>query len=96
MEKRKGIRFESWNDEKGETVRSNGIFWYGYNTIKQASTADKGTREAGGSELMSVAQEGAGAGHTFQLASPSALAGSGRAAVATQKRPVAQRPRLQG
>lgn len=45
---------------------------------------------------MSVAQGEAGAGHTFQLASPNALAGGGRAAVATQKRPGTQRPRLQG
>lgn len=35
-----------------------GLFWYGSNTIKQASKADKGTWEAGGNEVMSVAQEG--------------------------------------
>jgi hypothetical protein len=39
--------------------------------------------ETGGNEVMSVAQE-AGAGLTFQLATPNALAGGGgRAAVAT-------------
>lgn len=76
-----------------------GLFWYGNNTIKQAGKADKGAWEAGGNELMSVAQEGGRGGSYLppgQLASPIALAGGGRAAVATKKRPVAQRPRLQG
>lgn len=58
---------------KEEQVKSNGIFWYGYSTIKQAGKADKGTREAGGNELMSVAQDGGRGGSYLPASNPQCL-----------------------